>query len=142
MIGMRATRYHFFLDLICQNYFAQSGLVKECLSASQQSDIAKTNILFNLYHLPFFCGDRRKSNYNYISIKTTNPIFLTFFSNFLFFCISSTEQFIVWHLFIIQKQAFRVVLSIIIQLSSASIFLGLWSRGPPCNFTEQLFLHN
>ena len=75
MIGMRATRYHFFLDLICQNYFAQSGLVKECLSASQQSDIAKTNILFNLHHLPFFCGDRQKSNYNYISIKTTNPIF-------------------------------------------------------------------
>ena len=27
---------------------------------------------------------------------------------------------------------------IIIQLFSTGIFLGLWSRGPPCNFTEQL----
>ena len=32
---------------------------------------------------------------------------------------------------------------IIIQLFSIGIFLGLWSRGPPCNFTEQLFfLHS
>ena len=28
---------------------------------------------------------------------------------------------------------------IIIQLFSTGIFLGLWSSGPPCNFTEQLF---
>ena len=28
---------------------------------------------------------------------------------------------------------------IIIQLFSTGIFLALWSRGPPCNFTEQLF---
>ena len=32
---------------------------------------------------------------------------------------------------------------IIIQLSSTGIFLGLWSKVPPCNFTEQLFfLHS
>ena len=32
---------------------------------------------------------------------------------------------------------------IFIQLFSTGILLGLWSRGPPCNFTEQLlFLHN
>ena len=29
---------------------------------------------------------------------------------------------------------------IIIQLFSTGIFLGLWSRGPPCNFAEQLYL--
>ena len=27
----------------------------------------------------------------------------------------------------------------LIQPSSTGIFLGFWSRGPPCNFTKQLF---
>ena len=28
MIGMRAVRHHFYLELICQNCFAHSGLVQ------------------------------------------------------------------------------------------------------------------
>ena len=53
-------------------------------------------------------------------MKTTHSISLTFFSNFLsfdsrmviffVFCISSTKQYLVWHLFIIQKLALRVAL--------------------------------
>ena len=45
---------------------------------------------------------------------------------------------LVWHLFIIQKQTFRLSYKIIFQLFSTGIFLELWSRGPSYNFTEQL----
>ena len=42
--------------------------------------IRKTNISFNFYDLP-----ASKGKHDYIKIKTTHPILLTFFSNFLSF---------------------------------------------------------
>ena len=37
----------------------------------------------------------------------------------------------------------KLFCKIIIRLFSTGIFLGLWSRGPPCSFTEQsFFLHS
>ena len=91
------------------------------------------------------------SKYNYINIKKTHSISLTVFSNFLsfnscvfiffVFCVLSNKlncttcsiclSFKTKHLELFCK--------IIIQLSSTGIFLGLWSRRPPCNFTVQLF---
>ena len=91
----------------------------------------------------------------YIDIKTTHPIPLTFFPNFLsfdslvfiffLFCLLFNKlnsiscgiclSFKIRHLELLCK--------IIIQLSSSGFFLGLWSRGPPCNFIEQrLFLRS
>ena len=111
----------------------------------------KTDISFNFYHLSSSTVLDRKANTK-TNIKTTHPIALTSFSNFLsfnsrvfiffVFCIS-TEQYLVWHLLIIKSRNVELFCKIIIQLSSTGIFLGLWSRGPPCNFTEQLFfLHS
>ena len=44
-----------------------------------------------------------------------------------------------WHLFICKSRYLELFCKIVIQLFSTGIFLGLMSRGPPCNFTEQLF---
>ena len=105
----------------------------------------RTNISFNFYY-----DARQKSKYNYINIKTTRPVSLTFFSNFLsfysrvliffVFSISSSKlNSISCDIFLLFKRRhLELFCKTIIQLSSIGIFLGLWSRGPPCNFTEQL----
>ena len=103
-------------------------------------------------------GAQQKSKYNHVNIKKNSPYFSYFFSNFLsfdsrvfiffMFCISSNKLNIIScgiclsfksrHL----ELLFRIIVHIT-QLSSIGIFLGLWSRGLPCNFTEQLFFfHN
>ena len=107
--------------------------------------IPKTNISFNFYY-----DARQKSKYKYINIKTTHPVSLTCSLNFLsfdsrvfiffVFSISSNKlNSISWSICLSFKSRHFEFFKIIIQLSSADIFLGLWSRGPPLNFTEQLF---
>ena len=83
--------------------------------------IGKTNISFNFHY-----DARQKSKYKYISkYKCISTNKLNSISCGI--CLSFKSR----HLELFCK--------IIIQLSSTDIFLGLWSRGPPCNFTEQLF---
>ena len=99
----------------------------------QMKNIPKTRISFNFYHLSSSRVLDRKANTK-INIKTTHPIALTSFSNFLsfnsrvfiffVFCIS-TEQYLVWHLLIIKSRNVELFCKIIIQLSSTGIFLGL-----------------
>ena len=112
--------------------------------------IRKTNISFNFYY-----DARLKSKYKYINIKTTHPVSFTSFSNFLSF---DSRVFIFFALNISSNKLksisrgiclsfkgrnLELFRKIITQLSSTGIFLRLWSRGPPCNFTEQLFfLHS
>ena len=43
MIGMRAMRQHFYLELICQNCFAHSGLVQERLFCEALLIIVQVN---------------------------------------------------------------------------------------------------
>ena len=100
--------------------------------------------------LLFYCA-KQKSKYNYINIKTTRPISLTFVSNFLsfdscvfifiMFCISSNKlNSILCGIYLSFKSGhLELFCKIIIQLSFTGIYLGLWSKGSPCNFTEQLF---
>ena len=114
--------------------------------------IPKTNI-----SLPstYFYGARQKTKHNYINIKTTHRISLIFFSNFFsfgsrvfiffVFCISSNKLSNISCCICLSFKSRHLELfcKIIIQLFSTGIFLGLWSRGPPSNFTEQLFfLHS
>ena len=108
---------------------------------------------------PFFKNiNVQKSKQNYMNIKTTSPIFLTFFFNFLFFysrvfiffvfCISSSNckklnSISCGICLSFKSKHLEVFCKIFIELFSTGIFLGLWSRGSPCNFTEQLFfLHS
>ena len=112
--------------------------------------IPKISISFKFYY-----GARQKSKYNYIHIKTTHPVSLTFFSNFLSF----DSRVFIFPVFYISSNKLNSIscgiclsfksrhlelfCKIIIPLSSTGIFLELWSRGQPCNFTEQLFfLHS
>ena len=90
--------------------------------------------------------------------QTIHPISLIFFSNFLsfdfhvfiffVFCISSSNSnklnSISCGICLSFKSRHLVVFcKIIIQLFPTGIFVGLWLRGPPCNFTEELFfLHS
>ena len=84
-----------------------------------------------------------------MNIKTTHPISLTSFSNFLSF--NSRRVFIFFVFCILSNKLnsiscgiclsfksshFELFCKIIIKLSSTGIFLGLWSRGPPCNLTS------
>ena len=104
--------------------------------------IPKTNI--------YLYGAREESQNNYINIKTADPISLTFFSNFLSFdsrvliffvcCILSTEKYLVSHLFVIQKQAFRVVLQNYYSAILHRYFLGLWSASNQAEKLKQLGL--
>ena len=117
--------------------------------------IPKSNISFNFYHLPTSTVLEKKSKYNYINIKTTDPISLTFFPNFLSFdsrvfiffvyCVSSNKLKIIscGICLTFKSRHLELFCKIVIQLSSTSIFLGSWSRSPPCIFTEALFfLHS
>ena len=129
---------------------------------SQTSDIenetcSKNNISFNFYHRPTSTMVDRKAN-NYTNIKITHPISLTFFSKFLsfdsrvffffVFCISSSRcnklnSISCGICLSFKNRHLELSCEIIIQLFSTSIFLGLWSRGPPWNFIEQpFFLHS
>ena len=99
----------------------------------------------------FFYSARQNSKYTYINIKTTHPIALTSFSNFLsfnshvfiffVFCILSSKlnSISCGICLSFKSRHLELLCNIIIQLSSTGIFLGLWSRVPLCNFTEQLF---
>ena len=102
-----------------------------------------------------FYGARQKSKYSNINIKTTRLISLTFVSNFLsfdsrvfifiVFCISSNKlnSISCGICLSFKSRHLELFCKIIIQLTSTGIYLGLWSRGRPCNFTEQLFfLHS
>ena len=83
-----------------------------------------------------------------INIKTTHPIALTSFSNFLsfnsrvfiffVFCILSNKlNSISCGIYLSFKSShLELLCEIIIKLSSTGIFLGLWSGGPPCNLTS------
>ena len=115
----------------------------------------KQTVHFQLLPSTFLYDARQKSKYNYINIKTTHPTSLIFFSNFLsfdsclsiffLFCISSNKLNCLSCGICLSFKSRHLELScnIIIRLSSACIFLGLWSRSPPSNFTERLFfLHN
>ena len=107
-------------------------------------NIPKANISFDFYHLTSSTVLDRKANTTYINIKTTHPISLTFFSNFLsfdsrvffffVFCISSNKlNRISCGIFLsFRSKHSELFCKIIIQLSSSGIFLGLWSKGPPC----------
>ena len=91
-----------------------------------------------------------------LNIKKLILFLLLFFSNFLsfdsrvfiffVFCVSSTisQNSISCGICLSFKtRHLELFCKIIIQLFSTGIFLGLWSRGSPCNFTEQLlFLHS
>ena len=103
----------------------------------------------------YFYGARQQRKHNYINIKTTHPISLTFISNFLsfgshvfvffVFCISSNKlnSITCGICLSFKSRHLELFCKTIIQLFSTGIFLGLWSRGSPCNFTEQLFfLHS
>ena len=110
------------------------------------------------FHLTSTCfyGARQKSKDNYINIKTNHPISLIFFFNFFFllihvcstflcFCISSNRLNCIscGICLSIKSRHLESFCKIVFQLSSRGVFLGLWSRGPHCNFTEQLFfLHS
>ena len=86
-----------------------------------------------------------------ININTIHPIALTSFSNFFsfnsrvfiffVFCISSNKLSSISCGICLSFKSSHLELfcKIIIKLSSTGIFLGLWSRSSPCNFTEQLF---
>ena len=108
--------------------------------------IPKTNISFDVYHLP---------SSTVLDSKKTRPISLTFVSNFLsfsfrvftfiMFCILSNRlNSISCNICLsFESRHLETFYKIIIQLSSTGAFLGLWSRSPPCNFTDQLFfLHS
>ena len=127
-------------------------------TASEQSNITNEKYCKNkhfIWLLPstFFYSARQKSKNNYINIKI--KIYLTFVSNLLCFGsrvfifivfwissnkLSSISRGICWSF---KSRHLKLFCKIIIQLFSPGIFLGLWSRGPPHNFTEQLFfLHS
>ena len=129
-----------------------------------QSDIvnekySKNKHFIELLPSTFFYGAIQKNKYNYINIKTTRPISLTFVSisflsilvcSFLLFCILSNKlnsiSCGIWLSF--KSTHLELFCKINIQVSSKGYgqecFLPrVWSRGPPCNFTEQLFfLHS
>ena len=86
--------------------------------------------------------------------QTIHPISLTFFSNFLscdfhvfiffVFCISFSNSNKLNSIscgicLSLKSRHLEVFCKIIIQLFPTGIFVGLWWRGPPCNFTEELF---
>ena len=97
----------------------------------------------------FFYGAKQKSKYNYINIKTTRPISLTFVPNFLsfysrefifiVFCILSNKlnSISCGICLSFKSRHLELFYEIIIQLSSTGIYLG--SRGLPYNLTEQSF---
>ena len=115
--------------------------------------IPKINISFNSYHLSFSTVLDRQANTTIINIKTTHAIVLTSFSNFLsfsscvfiffVFCISSNKlDSVLCGICLLFKSGYlELFCKTTIQLSSTGIFLGLWSRGPRCSFTEQLFFY-
>ena len=100
-------------------------------------------------------GARQKSKYSYINLKLTLSISHTFIYNFLSFD-SRMFIFIVFCILCnklnsascgiclsFKSRHWELYCEIIIQLSSTGIYLELWLRGSPCNFTEHLFfLHS
>ena len=84
------------------------------------------------------------------TIETTNPFLLPFFKFpffrfsciylFVFFILSNKLNSISCGICLsFKRRHLELFWKIIIQLSSTGIFLGLWSRCPPFNFTEQVF---
>ena len=72
------------------------------------------------------------------------PNFLSFDSRvfiFFVFCISSNKlnSISCGICLSFKSRHLELFYKIIIHLSPAGIFLGLWSRVPPCNFSERLF---
>ena len=87
-----------------------------------------------------------KGNTTIQILKQLTLFLLLFFFKFPFFrvfvfCISSNKlNSISCEISLSFKSChLELFCKIIIQLSSTGIFLGLWSRGLPCNFTEELF---
>ena len=112
---------------------------------------SKIKHFFYLLPCTFFYGARQKSKYNYINIKTSRSISLTFVSNFrsfdshlfifIAFCMLSNKlnRTSCGIYLSFKSRHLELFCKVIIQLSSTGIYLGLWSRDPPCNFPEQLF---
>ena len=115
--------------------------------------IPKTNILFNLYHLPSSTVLDRKANTSVLILKQLRyfSYFCFKFPFFRFFCV----QCILCSMFCIssdnlnsiscgiclsvKSRHLKLFSKMIIELSSIGIFLGLWLTAPPCNFTKELF---
>ena len=87
-------------------------------------------------------SDKYQNNSPYCSYFFLNfPSFNSRVFIFFVFCISSNKMNSISCGICLSFKSSQLELfcKIIIQLSSTDIFLGLWSRGSPCNFTEQLF---
>ena len=82
-------------------------------------------------------NNSRYCSYFFFKFSFNSGVFI-----FFVFCISSNKMnSISCGIFLsFKSRHLELFCKIIIQLSSTGIFLGLWSRGPPCNFTEQLFV--
>ena len=103
-----------------------------------------------------FCGTRQKSKHKYIKTNILKQLTLFLllslqisslsvfvFSTFSFFIFSnncsklnSISCDICWSF---KSSHLELFCKITIQLFSTGILLGLWSRSPPCNFTENYF---
>ena len=106
---------------------------------------------FKIEFLLPFTGCRKCLEKCLINIKTSHPNALTSFSFFVsfnscvfisfVFCISPNKMNSILCDVCLSFKGSHLELfcKIIIQLFSTCIFLGLWSRGPPCNFIELIF---